>query len=297
VIDLSSVACIHVDVFSEKKLFGNPLAVFVLPEDPHQCMQASLQRIANWINLSESTFVQALSSQEYRVRIFTPFSELPFAGHPSLGTAAALAALQLLDTKHQSFTQHCDAGALPMTYADQRWFVQAPAAKIQTLSELARQELEDACGQNTGDYPVAVVDNGPHWAVAEFSSAEQLLSMRPNLSRLADWNRRYNNLGLAAFARDDLSPQGLEVRCFVPIDGIAEDPVTGSGNAAIAAFLHHFKAFKKLSRTYQARQGRAIGRDGFLQMRVNDRGVVQIGGRAQIVMQGTIDLSECIQRV
>jgi PhzF family phenazine biosynthesis protein len=291
VINLSQVPCLHVDVFSNRRFFGNPLAVFVLPNNPNHYLQDALQRIANWLNLSETTFAHALSPDAYQVRIFTPASELPFAGHPSLGTAAALASLGLLDTKQGAFTQHCGAGALPMRFEADHWFVQAPTATIQTLSPLAKLELEQACGQSARSQTIAVVNNGPHWAVAEFESAERLLAMTPNLAALADWNRRYENIGLAAFARDQNNPQGLEVRCFVPVDGIAEDPVTGSGNAAVAAYLHHFGLFENLSRNYQARQGRAIGRDGYLHMRISDQGVVQIGGQAQIVMRGAIDLS------
>jgi PhzF family phenazine biosynthesis protein len=286
------IPCVHVDVFSHRLFYGNPLAVFILPEHPQNFAKAQLQRIANWMNLSETTFAYPIDANQYALRIFTPVSELPFAGHPSLGTAAALHDLGLLADESHQYLQHCTAGVLPVSLEQNKWFIQAPSAQITVLDAQARHELEDACLADTHIHPVAVVNNGPSWAVAEFEDDQALLAMAPDLTLLGNWNRRYSNIGLAAFARNCELPRGLEVRCFVPIDGIAEDPVTGSGNAAVAAYLHHFNAWGNLARNYQARQGRAIGRDGYLQMRVSKDGVVEIGGAVQVVMRGSADLGQ-----
>jgi PhzF family phenazine biosynthesis protein len=323
----ANIPCVHVDVFSNRLFYGNPLAVFVLPEHPQKFAKEQLQRIANWTNLSETTFAYPIDDNQYALRIFTPLSELAFAGHPSLGTAAALHDLGLLANASHRYLQHCAAGILPISLEahghgldalprqneleprQNKWFVQAPSAQITILDAQARIELEDACLADTKANPIAVINNGPAWAVAEFEDDQALLAMQPDLAALAHWNRRYRNIGLAAFARNCELPRGLEVRCFVPIDGISEDPVTGSGNAAIAAYLHHFNLFchgktpstnlfakptapdpRDLSRNYQARQGRAIGRDGYLQMRVANDGVVQIGGAVQVVMRGSANL-------
>ncbi len=300
---IESIPCVHVDVFSHRMFYGNPLAVFVLPQHPQKFAKAQLQRIANWMNLSETTFAYPIDANQYALRIFTPLSELPFAGHPSLGTAAALHDLGLLANASNQFLQHCDAGALPINLDAQNWFVQAPPAQVTVLDAQARTELEAVCLADIKTNPVAVINNGPSWAVAEFEDDQALLAMIPELTELANWNRRYRNIGLAAFAHNcepvclgkqekQTFPRGLEVRCFVPLDGISEDPVTGSGNAAVAAYLHHFNAWGKLSRNYQARQGRAIARDGYLQMRVAQDGVVQIGGAVHVVMRSSANLAQ-----
>ena len=284
----------HVDVFSARAFFGNPLAVVVI-DHATQIDAEKMQRIANWLNLSESTFVQpAADGLSYSVRIFTPKQELPFAGHPSIGTAAALFAAGALNADTRHYTQHCAAGALSVWRDETNWFVQAPSATLTAIESSAGQELAQICGlalgrTGQGGSAPAVIALGPRWAVAEFCSAEALLAAPPDLAAMAAWNLAHQNIGLAAFARGvDDAGDYLEVRCFVPLDGIAEDPVTGSGNAAIAAFLHINNDFGSLPRTYRARQGRAMGRDGSLQMAVSDTGDVAVGGVVTLVASGEL---------
>jgi PhzF family phenazine biosynthesis protein len=269
----------HVDVFSSRAFFGNPLAVVVCDEAAEIATE-HMQRIANWLNLSETTFVQpAADGLSYSVRIFTPKQELPFAGHPSLGSAAALFAAGALSADATHYIQHCAAGALGVWRDDATWFVQAPSATLTQIDTSAAQELAQICQLTLSGSAPAVIALGPRWAVAEFSSPAALLAAQPDFAALAAWNLAHNNIGLAAFARGvDDAGEYLEVRCFVPLDGISEDPVTGSGNAAIAAFLHINKAFGSLPRDFPARQGRAMGRDGRLQMRVSEAGAVAVGG-------------------
>jgi PhzF family phenazine biosynthesis protein len=300
---------LHVDVFGTTRFAGNPLAVMV---GDHTLSTERMQMIANWLNLSESTFVEVLTPTSYRVRIFTPKSELPFAGHPSIGTAAALMYAGLLDPSALQFTQHCGAGDLPVrrssAAADADWFVQAPVATMLALDDLAIAELALAVGQQANKNYIrpVVINNGPCWAVAEYESPELLLAMTPDLPALAAWNTRYHNLGLAAFARqqggnkqadaehtDDHQANignHMEVRCFVPIDGIAEDPVTGSGNAAVAAALDLQNGFADLPRQYTARQGRAVGRDGVVQVHIDAHHRVAIGGSVRLIAEGALHL-------
>ena len=279
----------HVDVFSARAFFGNPLAVVVI-DHTTQIDAEKMQRIANWLNLSESTFVQpAADGLSYSVRIFTPKQELPFAGHPSIGTAAALFAAGVLSADTRQYTQHCAAGALAIWRDDTHWFVQAPLATLTPIAPNAGLELAHICGLALSGSAPAVISIGPRWAVAEFISVEALLAAKPDLAAMAAWNLAHQNIGLAAFARGvDTAGEYLEVRCFVPVDGIAEDPVTGSGNAAIAAFLHINNDFGSLPRHYRARQGRAIGRDGSLQMIVSETGEVAVGGVVTQVAAGEI---------
>lgn len=296
------IQLIHVDAFASADFFGNPLAVVVLPQLEHFTTQA-MQRIANWLNLSETTFVSCqANSASYTLRIFTPKQELPFAGHPSIGTAAALSALGLLRSAEDRFTQHCQAGALAVWRegqdAESTWFVQAPDARIRALEQAQARELEQLCRLPSArhGYPPAVVDNGPKWAVMEFENAADLLAAKPDFTGLAAWNNAHDNIGLAAFARaQDALGAYLEVRCFVPLDGIEEDPVTGSGNAAIAAYLHAQDAFAlpeaiALGRSFRARQGRAIGRDGDVRLRVDANGRVAVGGPVRVIARGELCL-------
>jgi len=284
----------HVDVFSARAFYGNPLAVAVLDSvagtSAAEISTERMQRVANWLNLSETTFVQpAADGLSYSVRIFTPKQELPFAGHPSLGSAAALFAAGALSTDTQQYTQQCAAGDLRVWRDDGHWFVQAPAATLIPIERIAGAELASICGIALIGSAPAVIALGPRWAVAEFSCAEALLAAVPDFSAMASWNLAHNNIGLAAFARGgDESGEYLEVRCFVPLDGIAEDPVTGSGNAAIAAFLHMNQAFGSLPRSYRARQGRALGRDGRLKMVVSANGDVAVGGTVTLVSVGEL---------
>ena len=290
----------HVDVFSARAFFGNPLAVIVV--DSAALMHSeNMQRIANWLNLSESTFVQpAADGLSYHVRIFTPKQELPFAGHPSLGTAAALFAAGALSADTRHYTQHCAAGALAVWRDNENWFVQAPAATLTPIALSAGQELARICGPALRGCAPAVIALGPRWAVAEFCSSAELLAAQPDFNALAAWNLAHDNIGLAAFARGvDAAGEYLEVRCFVPLDGIPEDPVTGSGNAAVAAFLHINQDFNGLPRSYRARQGRALGRDGRLQMNVSEAGEVAVGGVVTQIAVGELlvpisqDLHRC----
>jgi PhzF family phenazine biosynthesis protein len=310
------IELIHLDVFCKAAFYGNPLAVIVLDEHAAWPELASMQRVANWLNLSETTFARPhASGKSYDLRIFTPTRELPFAGHPSLGTAAALCAAGYLHGSE--FTQHCAAGVLPVwreladneLYTDAVWYVQAPTAQLHALSDAAVNTLEAICGlRYAADTVPAVIDNGPRWAVAQFSDAQALLAAIPDYAALSAWNQTHNNLGLAAFAteRDAAGTLGLEVRCFVPLDGIPEDPVTGSGNAAIAAFLSAVSPDRQdvsgvsgferlgLARNYQARQGRAMGRDGFVSMRCSaptapdSAAQVCVGGQVRIIARGVL---------
>ncbi len=279
----------HVDVFSADAFFGNPLAV-VLLDGTAEMSGERMQRIANWLNLSESTFVQpAADGLSYQARIFTPKQELPFAGHPSIGSAAVLYAAGALSTQTCHYIQHCAAGAIPVWREDALWFVQAPLATLTSIAPSAGRELAQICGLAQCGAAPAVITLGPRWAVAEFRGADALLAAQPDFAALAAWNSAHRNIGLAAFARGvDASGEYLEVRCFVPLDGITEDPVTGSGNAAVAAFLHINQDFGSLPRIYRARQGRALGRDGQLRIRVSANGEVAVGGVVTPIASGEL---------
>jgi PhzF family phenazine biosynthesis protein len=290
------------DVFTRAQpspLSGNPLAVFQLDQSTDARLRDPTvqQQIANWLNLSETTFAYINADRaSYSLRIYTPRQELPFAGHPTIGSYAALFDQLIAEASH---AQHCAAGVLPLRAdgeadAERLYWVQTPAATLRDMSAHS-QVLQDALGlradQSRTELKIANVNNGPTWTVLQLQSAAEVLALRPNFAELKRCNIAMRSIGAAIFAwGEDEDGSYIESRCFVPIDNIEEDPVTGSANAAIAAFL-----YQKQPRSfhYRARQGRAMGRDGELFLRIEqqaDGAQIFLGGRARKIALGAFSL-------
>lgn len=279
----------QVDVFTGTPFAGNPVAVVLDADglDPEQ-----MQRIAHWTNLSETAFVLAPTTSEasYRVRIFTPRQELPFAGHPSVGTAHAVLEAGLGWMDGDRMVQECGAGLLPVTIESsddgQRIFIEAPTARFADVVAGDADALAAVLGARPLDTPAPqVVDNGPLWWVAQFDSAGAVRALQPDMGALAALTLTRGAVGVAVHGPSSDGPEAMAVRCFCPADGIPEDPVTGSGNAAIAAWLARHGRLPAAS--YLASQGREVGRDGQVWMRVDgDR--VSLGGRAVTVIDGMV---------
>ena len=280
----------QLDVFADRPGAGNPLAVVI---DADGIDDQSMQAFANWTNLSETTFLLPPTSPQasYRVRIFTPRQELPFAGHPSIGSAHAALEAGLALPADGRLLQECAAGLLPVRVdgvgAARQIFVRAPRARVVPPEAGAEDWLGVLDGLALGALPAAMLDNGPRWWLVELADENTLRSMVPNLSAIARLTEATGAVGLAVFAHCDNQPYQLAVRAFCPADGIPEDPVTGSANAAIAAWLDHNRALR--SRHYSASQGREIGRDGLVRVEVDDEGEAWIGGQTQTIVHGTLD--------
>lgn len=279
---------LQLDVFSRAAGCGNPLGVVL---DASGLETAAMQALAAWLNLSETTFVlpPTQAGADYRVRIFTPRQELPFAGHPSVGTAHAVLERGLAVPHEGSLVQECAAGLLPVRVEQhgsvRRLHVRAPrgierpADPTDTLATLR--------SGNLGPLRPALVDNGPRWWCVELTDEPTVRTLAPDLAAMAQATRASGAVGVAVFARCERQPYALVVRAFVPADGIAEDPVTGSANAAIAAWLH---ANERLpAAEYLASQGREVGRDGIVHCAVDAAGDAWIGGETQTVIQGRLD--------
>lgn len=281
---------VQLDVFSDRPGSGNPLAV-VLDADGFD--DASMQAFASWTNLSETTFLQPPTDPlaSYRVRIFTPRQELPFAGHPSVGSAHAAIDAGLAVPRDGRLVQQCAAGLLPMRVEGEgrqrSIFVRAPDAR-QLPAPTAPVLLDAAlAGQVRGALAPALMDNGPHWWVVELADENGVRAMQPDFAAITRLTQGSNAVGLAVFAFCKDQPWQVVVRAFCPADGIPEDPVTGSANAAIASWLVHNDALP--ARHYLASQGRELGRDGFVQIEVDGDDHVWIGGRTQTVVEGSLD--------
>jgi PhzF family phenazine biosynthesis protein len=270
----------QVDVFTTVACLGNPVAVVLdggglTPED--------MQRFANWTNLSETTFVLPPTTTEadYRVRIFTPAVELPFAGHPTLGTCHAWLASGEVGRDTEVVVQECGAGLVAVRRAAEGLaFAAPPLVRSGPVDEALVRRMVDVLGIERADIvDTQWVDNGPGWVAALFESAEAVLSLRP---RDVDFD-----LGVVG-PYPQGSPAAFEVRAFVPANGATvEDPVTGSLNASLAEWLLRTG---RATAPYTASQGTALGRAGRVHITRDDTGTVWTGGGTVSCVVGHVDL-------
>jgi PhzF family phenazine biosynthesis protein len=279
---------LQVDVFADRPGVGNGLAVVLDADGMHA---ASMQRFAQWTNLSETAFVlpPTTPAASYRVRIFTPRSELPFAGHPSVGTAHALLESGRVAPVDGRLVQECQAGLLPIAVSgpglSRVVSVRAPRARVLDVDAATLGVARGCVAGLPLASPPELVDNGPRFWCVELASEAAVRGMAPDLPAIAALMVATASVGLAVFARDGV---GLAVRVFCPADGIPEDPVTGAANAAIAGLLHARDALRDLGNAYRVSQGREVGRDGRIDVRVDGDGEVWIGGTTCTIIRGTL---------
>ncbi len=270
----------QVDVFTAVALKGNPVAVIL---DAEGLSAEQMQAIANWTNLSETTFVTPPTDMtaDYAVRIFTPKSELPFAGHPTLGTAHAVIEAGLATPKNGKVVQQCAVGLVEVSQSGSGLSFKLPRYAYEAAPEA--EKLTAALGEGTIKGSPQIVNVGPRWVIAELISAEVVAHLRPDLSMLADYDRAQSTTGMTVYA--EKPDGGIVVRSFAPADGIAEDPVCGSGNGAVAAYRLRAGQVSAGSQ-YTASQGRQVGRNGFVRVRI-EGDAVHVGGDCVTVVDGT----------
>ena len=270
----------QVDVFTDEPYFGNPVAVV---SDAKGLSPEAMQRFAQWTNLSETTFIlpPEVPEADYRVRIFTPSRELPFAGHPTLGTCHAWLAGGGTPHRDDVIVQQCDAGLIELRRVEGSLAFAAPPlirsgpvddqtlAHLVSVLQIDRSDVVDA----------QWVDNGPGWVAVLLPSAEAVLAVRPTESDL--------DIGVVG-PYPDGAPQSFEVRAFTPaIGGFGEDPVTGSLNASLAGWL---LGSGRAQAPYVASQGTAIGRRGRIHITRDPAGTIWIGGNTITCVNGTANL-------
>ena len=269
----------QVDVFGTEALTGNPVAV-VLEADGLSDEQ--MQRFAQWTNLSETTFVLPTTrpGADYRVRIFTPSQELPFAGHPTLGTCHAW--LEATGAASEMIVQECAAGDVAIRLGSGGLAFAAPGlVRTGPVADEDRRRIADVLGL-PGDRIVDVqwVDNGPGWCAVMLPSASQVRALKPDFAALADVK-----LGVIG-ACEPGEETAFEVRAFVPSLGVGEDPVTGSLNASLAQWLIGAGLAPP---AYLALQGTALGRAGRVHVAQDAEGL-WIGGDVVACIEGTVTL-------
>jgi PhzF family phenazine biosynthesis protein len=271
---------IQVDVFGETPYRGNPLAVVV---DAEGLTTAAMQKFAKWTNLSETTFLlpPTQASADYKVRIFTPTEELPFAGHPTLGSAHAWLANGGVSKSEDIVVQECGVGLVTVRRdGNLLSFAAPPLLKSGPVDEALILEAAMSLGiTRTSIIDAAWIDNGPGWLGILLASAQEVLAIQPNAMKLT--------LGVAG-AYSPQSKFAYEVRAFYSSNGITfEDPVTGSLNASLAQWLIHSGRF---SAPYLASQGTAIGYAGVVHIEADTSHDIWIGGNVVTCITGDVEL-------
>lgn len=284
-----------VDVFSRKPLHGNPVAVVL---DAEGLDTSAMQRIAHWTNLSETTFClpASIDDTDYQLRIFTPRSELPFAGHPTLGSVHALRSVGRLvgrlsdQPTGSSLTvyQQCGAGRISIQQDQDGWRFRLPQPQLSPLAPQAIVALQQALGVTWVEGEPYLIDVGPKWVVARLSSMQQLRGLAPNLDLLAQFEQSLGATGVTLFAATQTDSADVEVRSFAPSQGVPEDPVCGSGNGAVAVFRRDVESVTSLA-GYCASQGRSVGRDGAVRIRYAGPADIWVGGDCVVTADGFLN--------
>jgi PhzF family phenazine biosynthesis protein len=270
----------QVDVFGSGPCSGNPVAVVL---DAEGMGEEGMQRFARWTNLAETTFVLPPTDPEadYRVRIFTPVLELPFAGHPTLGTCHAWLEAGGESARADEIIQECDAGLVRIRCGEGGLAFAAPplvrsgraaeedAAKVAAALDLAPAEM----------LAVEWVDNGPGWITVLLESADRVLELTPGALDF--------DLGAVGFHPPG-SEAAIEIRAWAPVNGLAaEDPVTGSLNASVAQWLI---GSGRLTAPYLVHQGTAIDRAGRIHVSQDADGTIWVGGSSETVISGEVGI-------
>jgi PhzF family phenazine biosynthesis protein len=262
----------QVDVFTGERYRGNPVAVVL---DAEGLSTEQMQRFAHWTNLSETTFVLPSSKGDYRVRIFTPNQELPFAGHPTLGTCHAWLEAGGAPAG-EDVIQDCDAGLVRVRRGEHLAFAAPPLIRSGAVDEADVEHAAEVLRIDRSEIlDAAWADNGPGWMAVLLRDADAVLAVKPGF---VDFD-----LGLVG-ARDD----GWELRAFFPKDGsTTEDPVTGSLNASVAQWLIESG---RASAPYVAHQGTALGRAGRIHVAQDPDGTIWVGGGTVTCVDGCVEL-------
>ncbi|AOV04483.1 PhzF family phenazine biosynthesis protein [Delftia tsuruhatensis] len=287
-----SIAVHMVDVFASGPLSGNPLAVIT---GGQALTTAQMQQLTRWFNLSETAFLlpPTQAQADYRVRIFTLDREMPFAGHPTLGSCHAWLSQRGAPQNAGHIVQECGAGLVQIRQEHGRLAFAAPP--MLRFGAPTADELDAALrmlGITAEEVQAASwIDNGPGWLGIRLASAEQVLALNP----ARQWPTRMDVGVVGPYARgiggasgaSDASPAACEVRAFFSDHqgAIVEDPVTGSLNASLAQWLF---ATGVMDSDYVAAQGRCLGRDGRIFLTRDGTGQVWVGGTARTHVEGAL---------
>jgi PhzF family phenazine biosynthesis protein len=277
----------QVDVFTRVPFRGNPVAVVL---HANGISTEDMQRVAAWTNLSETTFVLPPSSQaaDYRLRIFTPRAELPFAGHPTIGSAHAVLEAGIVKPHNGRLRQECGAGILELQVDGETLWLDSPAATDTSLRGSDLEILKKSLGSKVEGAP-CIINVGPRWLVAELADSAAVDALSPDMQILTELSNRLSIGGVTVYGAVSDGNSAMHVRSFAPAHGIAEDPVCGSGNISVAAYLQKTGQGSRFGAGYVARQGMQLGRDGQVSIRF-DGNKILLGGSAVTCVEGSLRL-------
>ena len=280
------------DVFADRPGAGNPLAVVL---DAGGLDDETMQAIARWTRLPETTFVFPPSSPEasYGIRIFSPRREVPFAGHPSVGTAHAVLEAGIATPRDGLLVQEGKAGLLPLRVSgegrERTIAVRTPKASVVEIAEPGDPRLRDVLASlPLGTLPQALMDGGRRWWLAELADETSLRSATPDWDAVERLANATDSMGLCVYARSDDPVYYLAVRAWVGAPARFEDAASGAANATLAAWLADRDALPGDSGFYRVSQGREVGHDAIIELTVAD-GEVWSGGRVCSVVRGEIE--------
>lgn len=290
---------VQVDAFTHRPLYGNPAAVVFDADDiPIETMQ----KIAREMNLSETVFIlkPTTPAADYRARIFTPMSELPFAGHPTIAAAHAVPARYPDKAAATLLRQECGIGIVPVEVLPSatgkllRMTQAEPTYRDAGLARSTVARMLGCAGTDLAETPFEVVSTGAPWLIVQLARFEAISVLEPDFGLIARECKALRAAGLTVFVeRGDGGPIRIRVRTFAPGEGVPEDPVCGSGNGSVTAFIARHKHPEEAVGSYLAEQGIEIGRDGEIHASwVRDGGAlrIRIGGEAAVAAIGQLFL-------
>lgn len=283
----------QVDVFTKVRYFGNPVAVIY---DADELTTEQMQNIARWTNLSETTFIITPKSTkaDYGLRIFTPTEELPFAGHPTLGSAFALLEDGKIISKNGKVYQECKAGLVEISISeDSLLSFKLPYFKFKSISNQVKQEIDSSLGKKSIGTPI-LIETGPKWAIFEFESGDDVLNLNIDLDKIKQISEINDWTGIGVFGKHK-DTELYELRNIAPLVGVAEDPACGSGSGAVGVYLSsaHIKSGIE---SFKITQGTPIKRDAKINVQIKeqqgqDESVnIHVGGYAITCFEGTYSI-------
>lgn len=291
---------VQVDAFTNRPLYGNPAAVVF---DADDIPAETMQKIAREMNLSETVFIlkPTAPDADYRVRIFTPMNELPFAGHPTVAAAHSVLARYPDKADAALLRQECGIGIVPVDVLPAagggKFLRMTQGAPVYRETALSRDVVSQMLGCAEADLaatPFEVVSTGVPWLIVELARFEAISELNPDHGLIARECKALRAAGLTVFVeRGDGGPVRIRTRTFAPGEGVPEDPVCGSGNGSVTAFIARHKHPDEASGSYVAEQGIEIGRDGEVLAsweRAGDALRVRIGGEAAVAASGQLFL-------
>ncbi len=284
---------LQLDVFADRPGAGNPLAVVL---DGEGLDDDTMQAIARWTRLPETTFVFPATQAEasYGIRIFSPRREVPFAGHPSVGTAHAVLEAGLAAPRDGLLVQEGIAGLLPLRVTGsgptRTIAVRTPRAKVMEIASPDDARLRDVLGAlPLGALPPALMEGGRRWWLAELRDETTLRAATPPWEAIGTLAQSTESMGLCVFARSDDPVYFLAVRAWVGAPAQFEDAASGAANATLAAWLASQDALPGHDGRYRISQGREVGHDAIIELYVDGDGEVWSGGRVCSVVSGHIE--------